>query len=310
MLQVGDVVINADVEDIIEQIQDDTELLQNVIHLENDIMVSCPVHKGGMEVNPSLGIHKHTGQVHCFTCGYKGDIVALVSECYGISPTQAKQKLVGKLLYSGRRQLDIDILPRVERVDYIPNTFVQYYQSNNRVALQYLKYRGIKTGVAKHFPIGYNTDKGTIMLFTQDLKGNCVFYKERNVFKKRFYNSQGIKKSNYLYGAYQLLQSSWQPHYPVWVCESELDALTVWSRGGYAVAIGGSHISNKQLNILGQLGVRRLVNGLDRDDAGRQGWKSLCNLVRGISTYDTKFPTDKKDINELTEIEFKNIEII
>ena len=147
------------------------------------------------------------------------------------------------------------------------------------------------------------------MIFVRDLKGNYVGCKTRSIQGKRFTNSTGAKKSTYLYGAYELLQSSWQPSDPVWICESEIDALTVWSRGGYAVAIGGSHISKAQLNILKTLGVRRLVDGLDRDEAGREGWKNLCTYIKGISTYNTKFPVNKKDINDLTEEEFNNIKI-
>ena len=53
----------------------------------------------------------------------------------------------------------------------------------------------------------------------------------------------------------------------------------------------------------------RLVDGLDRDDAGREGWSNIKKFTRGISTYDTIFPTNAKDINDLSDIEFKNIKI-
>ena len=38
MLQIGEVVISADVEDIVSQIQEDTGLLRDVNELETDIM--------------------------------------------------------------------------------------------------------------------------------------------------------------------------------------------------------------------------------------------------------------------------------
>ena len=309
MLQIGEVVISADVEDIVSQIQEDTELLRDINELETDIMCTCPIHKGGMEQTPSLGINKESGVVHCFTCGYKGDIVTLVSDCYDISYSQAYRKLVGHFVYSGRRVLDIDITPTRTAPTTIPSSHVRHYTLHNLPVLQYLSGRGISPTVANDFPIGYNPDRGTAMFYVQDLKGNFIYYKERAINRKAFYNTTGVKKSDYLYGAYQLLQSSWQPEDPVWICESEIDALTVWSRGGYAVAIGGSHISKAQLNILKTLGVRRLVDGLDRDEAGREGWQNLCTYIKGISTYNTKYPVNKKDINDLTEEEFNNIKI-
>ena len=49
MLQIGEVIISADVEDIVSQIQEDTGLLRDVNELETDIMCTCAIHKGGME---------------------------------------------------------------------------------------------------------------------------------------------------------------------------------------------------------------------------------------------------------------------
>ena len=310
MLQIGEVVISADVEDIIQQIQEDTGLLRDVNELDSDIMCTCPIHKGGMETTPSLGVNKDSGVVHCFTCGYKGDIVTLVSDCYDISYSQAYRKLVGHFVYSGKRMLDIDLAPKPTAPTGISNAKVAYYVNRNYPTLAYLNHRGVHTSVAKYFNLGYNPEKDTAMFFVQDLKGNNIYYKERAISKKAFFNTSGVRKSDYLYGAYQLLISGWQPNDPVWICESELAALTVWSRGGYAVAIGGSHISNNQLKILYTLGVRRVINGLDRDEAGREGWENLCKFIKGVSTYNTKFPVNKKDINDLTAEEFRNIKII
>ena len=310
MLQIGEVVISADVEDIVSQIQADTGLLRDVNELETDIMCTCPIHKGGMEQTPSLGINKDSGVVHCFTCGYKGDIVTLVSDCYDISYSQAYRKLVGHFIYSGGRVLDIGIDRDTTQSSYIPYNTIAPYISANAPAWNYLQGRGVDANkLYNKFPVGYDMTTNSVVFYIRDLKNRYIGSKTRSIQGKRFANATGAKKSTYLYGAYELLQSAWQPEDPVWICESEIDALTVWSRGGYAVAIGGSHISKAQLNILKTLGVRRLVDGLDRDEAGREGWKNICTYIKGISTYNTKYPVNKKDINDLTEEEFNNIKI-
>lgn len=310
MLQIGETTISADVEDIIEQIQEDTGLLHNVNELETDIMCTCPIHKGGMERTPSLGINKETGVVHCFTCGYKGDIITLVSDCYNITYNQAYRKLVGNYVYSGKRSIDVSVSRDTNSSMYINRNSILPFIKNNFTAWNYLYSRGVDPYKLKNvFPIGYDSNSSSTIFYVRDLKGNYVGSKARSVQGKRFANSTGAKKSTYLYGAYELLQSAWQPHDPVWICESEIDALTVWSRGGYAVAIGGSHISRIQLNILTQLGVRRVIDGLDKDEAGREGWKNFCTYVKGISTYNTKYPVNKKDINDLTDKEFFAIKI-
>lgn len=310
MLQIGETTISADVEDIIEQIQEDTGLLHNVNELETDIMCTCPIHKGGMERTPSLGINKETGVVHCFTCGYKGDIITLVSDCYNITYNQAYRKLVGNYVYSGKRSIDVSVSRDTNSSMYINRNSILPFIKNNFTAWNYLYSRGVDPYKLKNvFPIGYDSNSLSAIFYVRDLKGNYVGSKARSVQGKRFANSIGAKKSTYLYGAYELLQSAWQPHDPVWICESEIDALTVWSRGGYAVAIGGSHISRIQLSILYQLGVRRVIDGLDKDEAGREGWKNFCTYVKGISTYNTKYPVNKKDINDLTDKEFFAIKI-
>lgn len=310
MLQIGETTISADVEGIIEQIQEDTGLLHNVNELETDIMCTCPIHKGGMERTPSLGINKETGVVHCFTCGYKGDIITLVSDCYNITYNQAYRKLVGNYVYSGKRSIDVSVSRDTNSSMYINRNSILPFIKNNFTAWNYLYSRGVDPYKLKNvFPIGYDSNSSSTIFYVRDLKGNYVGSKARSVQGKRFANSTGAKKSTYLYGAYELLQSAWQPHDPVWICESEIDALTVWSRGGYAVAIGGSHISRIQLNILNQLGVRRVIDGLDKDEAGREGWKNFCTYVKGISTYNTKYPVNKKDINDLTDKEFFAIKI-
>ena len=310
MLQIGEVVISADVEDIIEQIQVDTGLLRDVNELETDIMCTCPIHKGGMEQTPSLGINKDSGVVHCFTCGYKGDIVTLVSDCYDISYSQAYRKLVGHFIYSGGRVLDIGIDRDTTQSSYIPYNTIAPYILANAPAWNYLQGRGVDANkLYNKFPVGYDMTTNSVVFYIRDLKNRYIGSKTRSIQGKRFANATGAKKSTYLYGAYELLQSAWQPEDPVWICESEIDALTVWSRGGYAVAIGGSHISNKQLQILKTLGVRRIINGLDKDEAGREGWKNIFTYIKGISTYNTKYPVNKKDINDLTEEEFNNIKI-
>lgn len=310
MLTIGEVVISADVEDIVSQIQEDTGLLRDVNELETDIMCTCPIHKGGMEQTPSLGINKESGIVHCFTCGYKGDIVTLVSDCYDISYSQAYRKLVGHFIYSGGRVLDIGIDRDTTQSNYIPYSTIAPYIEVNAPAWNYLQGRGVDANKLHNiFPVGYDKMTNSVVFYVRDLKNKYIGSKTRSIQGKRFANATGAKKSTYLYGAYELLQSAWQPEDPVWICESEIDALTVWSRGGYAVAIGGSHISNRQLQILKTLGVRRIIDGLDKDEAGREGWSNLCTYIKGISTYNTKFPVNKKDINDLTIEEFNNIKI-
>lgn len=308
MLEVGGIILNTDVEDIISLVQEETMYFKDLNELEKDYMVTCAFHKGGMEDKPSLGINKDTGVYHCFTCGERGDILQLLQHTLELSKNQVIRKLAGEYIYSSNsRRIDVDF-NKPQEIPKIMYGDIKPLLDNNRKALAYLATRGIQPIVAKYFPIGYYPNNGTIRFYIQDTQGNFIYHKERAIKHKMFFNQSNIKKSNYLYGARQLLRY-WDRTSPVWVCESEIDCLTCWSRGCFAVAIGGSHISKKQIAILQSLGVRQLIDGMDRDVAGREGWESIKSLVHNMITYDTIFPNNKKDINDLTSTEFNNIKI-
>ena len=62
-----------DLETILSELQ--TQLRANSINYLKDIkdgpenvMLTCPYHKGGQERRPSMGVKKTDGTCHCFTC--------------------------------------------------------------------------------------------------------------------------------------------------------------------------------------------------------------------------------------------------
>ena len=59
--------------------------------------ISCPVHKGGTESNPSLRISLVDGHFKCMACGeHGGDVVALHRIITGATFLNAVQELGGK----------------------------------------------------------------------------------------------------------------------------------------------------------------------------------------------------------------------
>ena len=59
------------------------KLLGVVRDTPDNIMVSCPYHKGGQERRPSAGIKKSSGVFHCFACGETHSINEMISYCFG-----------------------------------------------------------------------------------------------------------------------------------------------------------------------------------------------------------------------------------
>lgn len=73
MLKINNVYYELNLIDIIKELKEqlainEIYLFNQIKELSEDIMVSCPFHKGGQERKASCGIRKDDGWVHCFTC--------------------------------------------------------------------------------------------------------------------------------------------------------------------------------------------------------------------------------------------------
>ena len=79
MIKIGNKTIDADIEVILEElksfilVRDNKTVLKDIKSTSDNVMVTCPYHKGGEERRPSCGISTvdkpdhPAGTVHCFT---------------------------------------------------------------------------------------------------------------------------------------------------------------------------------------------------------------------------------------------------
>ena len=108
-----------------------------------------------------------------------------------------------------------------------------------------------------------------------------------------------------MYGLYELCISGIQAK-EIIVCESMLDALTCWEYGDYAVALNGlgNELQFKQLR---ELPCRELILATDNDEAGQKARARIRKYVRNKIIKEFVFPDGKKDINELSNAEYKRL---
>ena len=76
------------------------------------------------------------------------------------------------------------------------------------------------------FGIGHDPEKDMIVFPIFDLSGQVRMLKKRSIEGKRFDNTAGANKANLVFGLYHLKLYG-EKDKPVWLCESETDALTV-----------------------------------------------------------------------------------
>lgn len=258
----------------------------------------------GMNVSP-------TGdgtQLHCFKCGFHGDIIDLYQKEH-----ETDAKTAFNALYS-LFNISID-----ERGDYMTKApkgqtepteaketakYTEYYHQcrkaiTDSTAQQYLAFRGISNETATRFYIGYDKQSGFIVIPVSE-----HFYIARNTYhnaNKRYNNPAGAKidifnanfeKESGLYNS---------NGNPVFIVEGIFDALSIIEAGGEAVALNSTANTKKLIQKLKEHGTKNtLILCLDNDEAGK---KATAELTKELSALNVSFVVENicgkyKDPNE------------
>ena len=269
---------------------------------DNQFMVTCPIHKGGLETTPSMGINLDKGAYNCFGCGEHGTLIDLVKKYVknaDLTEAEYGTQRNAKVVVPEKRHTYNDVLD--EKCLYMDDTFTMA-QTNSHPTINGLKYlkhvRGINLHMIRMFQIG--GDKNNVYFFTRDLSGDVVMYKSRNLISKMFRNVKGATKDDVFFGMYEFF------HYGLvnWVIlvESEIDALSLWSIGIPALAIGGTAFTEEHIKTLELLGIRKAYIAMDNDKAGFKATHHMLELLGDSKIMGRKLkPAIKgnKDINDM-----------
>lgn len=285
----------------------------------NNYQIQCPYHGNGQERHPSAGIKKDTGVFHCFGCGESHELPEVISYCFGRDDFGefGWQWLLKNFLtieVEDRKEIELDFSrgsrtcveyvnrggQREVQRDYVSETELYSY----RYYHQYWEKRGITDeGIIELFDLGFDKDTNCITMPVRDKDGNCLFVARRSVQTKFFNYPEGVEKP--LYGLYELYQLDKFPD-EVYICESMIDALTIWCYNKYAVALNGLG-NNLSIAQIRKLPCRHIILATDKDDAGKKARirlrKELNNKIVTELDYRT-YPNHAKDINDMTREEF------
>lgn len=315
-MKIDNLEFNAELDEILNELQrqlhmNEIPLLNKMKDTSSDIMVTCPYHSFGQEKRPSAGIRKSDGLFHCFACNETHPLPEVISHCFGKDSTGVfgwKWLLqnFGTVSIEERKDVELDfnryngINSRLSSDDsYIKEDELDRY----RYLHSYMYERKLTDDVIERFDIGYDKDTESITFPIRNIRGDCLFVARRSVKIKWFNYPSNVEKP--LYGIYELYQLKEFPS-EVIVCESMIDALTCWVYGKYAVALNGlgTELQFKQLR---DLPCRKLILATDNDDAG---WTARARIRYNVKNKLIKqyiLPSNRKDINELSEQEFKEL---
>lgn len=295
-------------------------LLKDQNNTGSDVMVTCPFHKGGHERKPSCGVSLRekitpdrtyeAGTVHCYTCGYTADFPTFLKDLLGLDSAMDGFKwLVGRYNYfiTDREEISFDFYRGTEgKAVAMDADQVEEYHRNlmqSDKAKAYLRGREIIPDVMELYKLGYDPADSVVLFPVYSRSGEVLFFKSRSLVGKRFFNAKDVDKTAAVYGLYQTLEAQIPADTEIWLVESEIDALSLVSRGVLAWAFMGSDISDTQVKEMLRTPYRRFVIATDNDQAGRKGARLIKDklIPYGFRFFNLRWLTGEKDVNELIQ---------
>lgn len=328
-MKVNGLYIDATCEQIIQKLTFELEhdygrtLFRRTKSLGSNMQFSCPFHGNGMENHPSCGMSRditysgtrliEAGTVHCFTCGYTAKLNEFISDLFNRKDGgfYGNQWLKRNFL-SGEEQvrplLDLGLRKGTERgkrsYPIIPESELDKY----RWIHSYMYKRKLTDEIIELFDVGYDKLNDCITMPVRDMDGNTVFFNRRSVGQKFHKYGESDPKTEFLYGAYEVLKyrERFEDSSKLYVTESAINCLTLWTLGIPAVALMGVGGGN-QFELLKKMPFRTIVLALDPDEPG---YKASCKIRQRLSkdkvvyflNYPNEFWENKWDINDRPEL--------
>lgn len=277
----------------------------------NNISVTCPFHKDGQESRPSCSIrvtedeYSAVGTVHCFTCGVTMSLSDTIKEILG--PLYSENEV--ETLFS-LKQLELET--KIVSKTVVRTAFSLPKQKSKQESTlktfrfyhPYLESRRISKEVAEIYDIGFDKVNNHITFPIRDKERNCLGIGRRSIDKKIYRYPYGMIKP--VYGVYEL--SSFLRY--VWVAEGPFN---VWSLKGWGkepVGLLGTGTETQYKELL-TIKCDGFVLALDPDDAGYKGIYKLGKFLteNHKKVFVALIPTGK-DINDLQEEEFRQLEVV
>lgn len=282
---------------------------ENLIHdRKNRKLYACPYcdsgHGTSNNSDGAFSVDMKTYRFKCFSCNRTGDLFDLIGQVekignftdqvnravslYGTEPAETVQhdQISHGNIHTGMTEEQKEVVK-----EYIRQC------RNNSDKTEYFHQRGLSDSIVQRFSLGYDEQNRMITI----PYGTGTYYITRKIDEKSYrkpstdtYGTEPVFNQQALYNAENL---------PVFVCEGAMDALSVMSAGGVAVATGGTSHGNLLQAIKDKRPDTTLIICYDNDEAGRKGSEKLSqdltelNIPHVIASYPTD--TACKDVNDL-----------
>lgn len=317
MIKVDKYIIDASVEDILKKLLAELEIrgidyLRILKRNNNNIQTCCPYHNDGKEQRPSSGItvedkgNVEAGTFHCFACGKTASLSELIAHCFGSNDAKVGSDWILDNFSSfrsvARKDELINALSSIfqARTEQKSNYISEQELDEYRYIHPYMYKRKLTDEIIEYFDVGYDSKTDCITFPCNDIDGNCLFIARRSTKTKFFNYPESVDKP-----VYALDKIPDDATYVI-ICESIINALTLWSWGYYAVALLGTGSEN-QYKILNKFKCRHYITAFDGDNAGDNATIRFRKNIKN-KVIETLIIPRGKDVNDLTLEEFKQLE--
>lgn len=288
------------------------------------ICPSCGNGSGSSGTGIALDPHSKTPRYKCFVCGLSEDVIGLWKIHTGIAddteafkglydyysievdtPAQTAKKDFSEYQNQTKNEqhTDMSIHTATDTQADKANLMSYYRECQSHIAeTDYPAQRGLSAEVVKRYMLGYDTgfNRGTGGKIWKAL----IIPTGKNSFVARNTDSTAQKTDRYRKnGASQLynIKCLKTAQKPIFICEGELDALSIVEVGGEAVALGSTANYSHLVKLLeAQKPAQPLILALDNDEDGQKTTESLAKELERVQIpfYRLNPYGDKKDANE------------
>jgi hypothetical protein len=278
----------------------------------------CPMHferVGREDTNPSWSINIETGVHHCFSCGYKGNLLTLVCELNEFFTEWGRLDFDAAKAWL-RQNIELDFEALAKQLEELRNSYIALPKplemSEARLAVfeeapeWALSARKLSEEACWAYGVKWNTRDSSWITPIRNPHTNALMgWQEKGQSSRLFRNRPtGVTKSTTLFG-YNVF-----PKTTMIVVESPLDAVrlaTVGIHGG--VSTFGASISRDQLELMRTS--NKLIIAMDNpnvDPAGEKAAKEIFDYVRssGMECWFFNYGDSKcKDVGDMDEVQIR-----
>ncbi len=235
----------------------------------------CPFHH---EKNPSCGMHKYTGLWKCFACGISGNLVSFVAEMDNSDLDTAEKKIrkqwINRIPDTNTLYATVvNILSRRPSIVENDPTFPEWILSKYTRNWDYMHTRGFKDETLQFFNVVYDPQTQYQGFPCYDLDNKLVGVTGRNTQngEPRYFPLIRFRKSQFVFNMNRIDKTK-----PVIAVEGEINCMAMYQHGYQnTVAFLGASVSQHQIDIIKNSGVKELIIFFDSDPAGNKGTKTL-----------------------------------